>query len=248
MNSYIFSGKVLPERTNVNITPIEVKMEAIDAGISSTANVSIIASQVSVVIYTNSDSDIWTLKNAVEYLVRGLVDAFGYLSGRGYDIEITSVVNYEGKYTVFGVGMSELEKSQNDRSSSFQQLLTAMDKSQNLHRVFGDLREAIRSPHDAGFLCYRAIENIHQSFMKEKDDDAKAWENLRKALLIDKSWIFQVKEFADPVRHGGTVYISGEKRILIMQHTWKLVDRFCLYVYGDFKPLSEGEFDLLKEA
>lgn len=248
MNSYIFSGKVLPERANVNITPIEIKMDAIDADISGTVNVSIIASQVSVVINTNSDSDIWTLKNSVEYLVRGLVDAFGYLSGRGYDIEITSVVNHEGKYTVFGVGISELEISLNDRPLSFQQLLTAMEKSQNLHRVFGDLREAIRSPHDTGFLCYRAIENIQQSFKNDKDGDTKVWENLRKSLLIDKSWIYQVKEFADPVRHGGTVYISGENRILIMQHTWKLVDRFCLYVYGDFKPLSEDEFDLLKEA
>ena len=248
MNSYMFSGKVLPERANVEIRLPEFKMDAIDAGISGTVIVTIIASQVSVVINTNSDSDIWTLKNYIEYIVRSLVDAFGYLSGRGYDVEITSVVDHEDKYTVFGVGIHELEKSYKDRPLSFVQLLTAMEKSQNLHRIIGDLREAIRSPHDAGFHCYRAIESIKMSFMEEGDSDTKGWENLRKSLRIDRSWIDQVKKFADPVRHGGTIYISGDDRIVILQHTWKLIDRFCIYVYRNFKQLSEDEFDLLKEA
>jgi len=250
MKSYIFSGKVLPERANVNVTPLEVKMDAIDAGISGTAIVSIVASQVSVVFNTNSDSDLLTLKNYVEYLVRNLVDAFGYLSGRGYDIEITSAINHEGKYTVFGVGISELENSQNERPLSFQQLLIAMAKSQHLHRALGDLREAIRSPIDTGFFCYRAVESIRQNFKKEEDGDdiILSWERLRKSLLIDRSWIDKIKKFADPARHGDITYISGKDRILIMQHTWKLIDRFCLYVYRDFKQLSEDEFDLLKEA
>src|SRR5665648_1082519 len=95
MNKYVFSGKVLPERATIGITVNGIKIDAIDAGISGTVNVSIIASQVSVIINTNSDSDIWTLKNYVEYLVRSLVDAIGYLYGRGYDVEITSVVNHE---------------------------------------------------------------------------------------------------------------------------------------------------------
>ena len=248
MNSYIFSGKVLPERANVNITPIELKIDAIDAGISGTAVVSIDVSQVSVVLNTNSNSDLMTLKNYVDYSVRTLIDAFGYLSGRGYDIEITSVVNHEGKHAVFGVGIPELEKSQKERPLSFQQLLEAMAKSQYLHRALSDLREAIRSPVDTGFFCYRAVESIRQNFKNDNDNDAKSWENLRKSLLIDRSWIDKIKEFADKARHGETPYISGKNRILIMQHTWKVIDRFCLYVYGDFNDLSEKEFDLLKQV
>ena len=85
MNKYMFSGKILPERAPIDIVLNGIKMDAIDAGISGTVNVSIIASQVSVIINTNSDSDIGTLKNYVEYLVKSLVDAIGYLYGRGYD-------------------------------------------------------------------------------------------------------------------------------------------------------------------
>lgn len=248
MNSYIFSGKVLPERANVSITPLEINMDAIDADISGIATVSIAVSQVSVVLNTNSDSSLLTLKNYMEYLVRTLIDAYGYLSGRGYDVEITSVVNPEGNYSVFGVGIPELENSQNDRPLSFQQLLTAMAKSQHLHRALADLREAIKSPVDTGFFCYRAVESIRQNFKREEEDDAKSWESLRKSLLIDRSWIDKIKKFADTARHGDTPYISGKDRILIMQHAWKVIDRFCLYVYRDFNDLSNNEFDLLKEV
>ena len=248
MGIYTFNGKILPERANVSISPLNINMEAIDTDISGTATIYIFVSQVSIILNTNSDSDLPTLKNYMEYLVRTYIDAYGYLSGRGYDVEITSVVNPEGNYTVFGVGIPELEESQNDRPLSFQQLVTAMSKSYHLHRALGDLREAIRSPLDTGFFCYRAIESIRQNFKKEDNDDAKSWENLRKSLLIDRNWIDQVKKFADPVRHGDTTYISGEDRILVMQHAWKVIDRFCLYVHRDFNDLSENEFDLLKEV
>ena len=248
MNNYIFSGKVLPERANVSITPLEIKTGVIDSGISDTAIISIAVSQVSVIFNTNSDSDLMTLKNTVESLVRNLVDVYGYLSGRGYDIEITSVVDPEGKHTVFGVGILELEKSQRDRPLSFQQLVTVMGKSYHLHLALGDLREAIRSPLDTGFFCFRAIESIRQHFkIKEKTTDKLSWKILNKSLVIDRSWTDQVKKFADPVRHGDAINISGEDRILIMQHTWKVIDRFCLYVYRDFNDLSENEFNLLKE-
>lgn len=247
MGIYTFSGKVLPERTNVSIPTIELNMKAIGTNISGTATIYILLSQVSVILNTNSDSDLPTLKNYMEYLIRTYIDAYGYLFGRGYDVEITSAINPEGNYTVFGVGIPELEESQNDRPLSFQQLVTAMNKSYYLHRALGDLREAIRSPIDTGFFCYRAIESIRQNFKKEENDDAKSWVNLRKSLLIDRSWIDKVKKFADPVRHGDATYISGEDRILVMQHAWKVIDRFCLYVHKDFNDLSNSEFDLLKD-
>ena len=250
MNSYIFSGKVLPERANVNITTIEFEIEAIDAGISGTAIISVAVSQVSIVFNTNNDLDIMTLKNYVENIVRTLVDSYGYLSGRGYDIEITSVVDNKGKHTVFGVGISELEKSQNERPLNYDQILTVTTKSQHIHRAFGDLREAIRSPVDTGFFCYRAVESIRQNFKKENDGDnyKLSWERFRKSLLLDRSWIDTIKKFADPVRHGDAPYLSGTDRILILQHTWKIIDRFCLYVYRDFEELPENEFELLKDV
>lgn len=255
MSTYIFSGKIMPERVNFNVSPpLLIQMQAIDAGISGEAIVSINASQVSIVIETtDKNAGLPTLKNYVEYLVRTIVDAYGYLTGRGYDVEITSVVDPDGKHTVFGVGIRELEEAKDERPLSFPALLgvMGMDKSQHLHRALGDLREAIRSPWDTGFFCYRAVECIRQSFVEKEDGDDKnpSWKRLRNALRIDRSWLEKyTKESAVAQRHGSTPYISGEDRVLAMKHAWKVIDRFCVYAHRGFIPISESEFDILEES
>ncbi len=252
MNTYTFSGKVLPERANMSITrPLPIAMEAKDAGISGAGAISILVSQISVVFNTeDSNVDLPTLKNYVEGIVRNLVDAYGYLSGRGYDIEITSVVDPAGMQTVFGVGVGALEQTQSERPLSFQDLKDVVFKSQELRRALSDLREAIRSPLDTGFFCYRAIECIRQSFRQAEDGDkdGPSWGRLRDMLRVDRSWIEVVKKSADPQRHGGTPYMSGEDRVSAMLHAWKVVDRFCIYVRRGFNPLPEDEFTVLKEA
>lgn len=252
MSTYIFSGKIMPERANVSVSTLSIKVLAEEAGINVDAIVSINASQVSIVIETtDKNADLPTLKNYVEYLVRTVVDAYGYLSGRGYDVEITSVVDPDGKHTVFGVGIPELEEAQNERPLHFPELLKVMGRSQHLHRALGDLREAIRSPWDTGFFCYRAVECIRQSFVEKEDGNDKdpSWEGLRNALRIDRSWLEKyTRESADAQRHGSTRYMSEEDRVLAMKHAWKVIDRFCVYAHRGFIPLSESEFDILEES
>jgi len=249
MVTYIFTGKVMPERANVNISAPPFHVEAKDAGISFDAIVSIGASQVSVVLNTETvNADLSTLKNYVEDTVKILVDAYGYLSGRGYDIEITSVVEPKGKQIVFGVGIYQLEQAQSERPLAFHELIEVMNKSPHLRRALGDLREAIRSSLDTGFFCYRAIESIRQSFKKAEDGDkdGPSWERLRNALRIDRSWMDYLVKFATPQRHGEMPYMSGEDRLKAMQHAWKVVDRFCVYVRRGFQELPESEFGILK--
>ncbi len=250
MATYIFTGKVMPERASVNISASSFHLEAKDAGISFDAIVSIGTSQVSVVLNTETaNADVSTWKNYVEDSVRTLVDAYGYLSGRGYDIEITSVVEPNGKQIVFGVGIPELEEAQRERPLAFHEILEVVNSSQHLRRALGDLREAIRSSLDTGFFCYRAIESIRQSFKKAEDGDkdGPSWERLRNALRIDRSWIERIQAFAVPQRHGETPYMSGEDRLLAMQRAWKLIDRFCIYAHKGFMSLDESEFEILKE-
>ena len=250
MITYLFNGKVIPERADVNVTATIVNIEAKDAGFSGKAIVSISCSQVSVKFDTiDVNIGLLTLKNYMEYVVRTLVDAYGYLSGRGYDVEITSVVDPDGKQTVFGVGIRELEKAKDERPLSFKEILLVMSKSPDFHYALGDLREAIRSPFDTGFFCYRAVECLRQGFIEEEDDndEKKSWERLRNALNIDRSWIDKIKEFADAPRHGSFPYISGEDRLLVMQHAWKVMDRFAVYVHRGFNPLPKHEFALLLE-
>ncbi len=176
------------------------------------------------------------------------LNSYGYLSGRGYDVEITSVVDPNGQQTVFGVGIRELEKTKDDRPLSFEELLSVMSKSPHLHRALGDLREAIRSPFDTGLFCYRAIECVRQHFKEDKDGDnnSPSWECLRQNLRIERSWIQPLENLSKEQRHGSSPYMSESERVRLMQHAWKVVDRFCVYIRRNFQPLPDSEFEILK--
>lgn len=249
MATYIFSGKVMPERADVNISLPSLTFQAKDAGFSGETIISIARSQISIKLdTTDAGVNLDTMKNYMEQLVRNLVDSYGYLSGRGYDIEITSVVNPNGQQAVFGVGIRELEKSENERPLSFQELFPVILKSPHLRHALGDLREAIRSPSDTGLFCYRAVECVRQHFREDEDDDNRApsWERLRQNLRVDRSWMKPLENFSKEQRHGSSSYMSETDRVLLMQHAWKVVDRFCVYIKGNFQPLPESDFEILQ--
>jgi hypothetical protein len=222
MDTYVFTGKVLPERAVVDVSAsMSFGVRAEEAGIAFDAVVSIGVSQVSVMVRTEDKNiDVATLKNYVGDLVKAIVDTNGYLMGRGYDVVIDSVVSPDGRQTVFGVGILELEKTQGERPLQFRDVFQLALKSQHLQRALGDLREAIRSSMDTAFFCYRATEDIMQYFRKEEDGDDRGlgWERMREALRIDRSWIDYLKGTADLQRHGLAPYTSGENRSIAMQH------------------------------
>lgn len=253
MPTYIFSGRVLPERANVNIQLPLIFVQNNEARLEFHAQVAIGASQVSVVVDTEEEADnLLTLRNYVEWLVRMAVDAFGYLKGIGYDVEITSVVNPSGTlWQVFGVGEPSLAQSESERPVGFPELwkvLTSGAKTAPLQQALGDLREAIRAPHDTGFFCYRAIESLRQHYVEASDGDntGLSWDRLRAALRIDRLWINPLVESSKQHRHGGSPYSSGEERASAMQHAWKVVDRFVAYAQRDYQPLPEAEYPLLQ--
>lgn len=252
MVTYFFSGRVIPERAAVTVSPSKFRASVREAALDFEAEISIGVSQVSVVVQTAKEvKDLPTLRNYVEQLVRTEVDAFGYLEGRGYDVEITSVTSADGQpLVVFGVEIRELQESKSERPVSFEELWKLLwdAKAAPLRRALGDLREAIRAPLDTGFFCYRAVESLRQGFVEPEDGDSKgaSWERLRNALCIDRSWIDELQKFGNPQRHGATPYMSGEERLLAMRLAWKVVDRLVEYVKRDFQPLSQREFCLLK--
>jgi len=248
MATYTFTGKVMPERANVNISVLSLTFQAKDAGFSGETIISIACSQVSIKLDTpDTGVDLPTMKNYLGQIVRNLVDSYGYISGRGYDIEITSVVDPNGQQTVFGVGIRELEESEDERPLSFRELFQVMLKSPHLRHALGDLREAIRSPSDTGFYCYRAVECLRQHFREAKDSNKnQSWKRLRQNLRIDRSWIKPLENCSKEQRHGSSPYMSGENRIRLMKHAWKVIDRFCVYINRNSQPLSDSEFDVLK--
>jgi len=246
---YTFIGRVLPERAYFGISqPLQIENVHDEAGLSFTTKLSIDVAQISAEVLINKGStDIFTLKNIVEGTIRAIVDAFGYISGRGYDIEIISAIDENAKQTVFGVGVPALEASQKQRPLDFGSVLRNFANSQFLIPALADLRESIRSAH-SGFYCYRAIECVRQHFYQPQDgDDAKkSWKRLREALQIERSWIDVIGEYAKPQRHGKGKFIPDTERAKILQNTWKVIDRFCIYLEKGSQPLDVQQFPILR--
>lgn len=240
METYTFTGKVLPERAYVSISPIEINFNGTNTNFQGKLIISIQLSQISAVLKVETDQDLFTMKNTVEHSVRTLVDSYGYITKRGYDIEITSVVDTSNKQTVFGVGIPDLETATEEYPLDFSETSLLALKSKHLQHALGNLRDAIRSPWSTGFYCYRAIECVRQSFKEEGDSNERvSWERLNQNLRIDESYSKELTEFALPQRHGDMPEMTGEQRVRMMKHAWDIVGRYCLFLKKDNGPLSE---------
>jgi len=156
MPKYTFFGKVLPERACVglqadNSDPIPIPMTTPNYSVQ----ISIALSQVSAVVDSENEiRDTATLKNDVEYHVRFLVDLIRFTKAYGYDVEITSMINPNGKLRIFGVGFDPLTKADGERPLQLQELINVANKSPGFRTAIADLREAIRMPWDTGFFAY----------------------------------------------------------------------------------------------
>lgn len=246
---YHFNGKVLPERTNVNIPYTAFANLHPQTGIKFRAVVWIGASQISAnVVVENGKTDIFTLKNLVEDSIRAIVDAHGYCWGIGYDAEITSCTTPDEHHIVFGVGIGELEEDKVNRPLQPNEIIHVFAESMFLPQALADLRESIRTSY-TGLFCYRAIECVRQHFYKTEDGKERdpSWQRLRENLNLSKEWINEnIGKYGTPQRHAYDLFMSGDERVAVMKCAWQIVDRFCVFLKNGSKPLDKQSWPILK--
>lgn len=260
---YTFAGKVLPERAHVTLGHIPgLAIEATFPDSTMACEAEIIVSNAQLLLVLRSEEpvvDLWTLRNTIEQIVRGIVDSYGYVEGRGYDIEITSVIDSTGEcWQVFPIEEAAIQATKNERPVSFDELkILLMNpraepyleqdtfKLGQLRVALGDLRQAIRQIDKCALFCYRAIECIRRCYENpnETETDATrrvAWERMRGELCIARSWIDDIEKASVVERHGGQRTTTGEERSELMIRTWKVIDRFIMSAKLSFEPLSEA--------
>lgn len=245
--NYIFFGRIHPERCAVDlkIPPFKFNTSNFNAEIDFI----ITKSQLIIKLKTSKDIEIYTLKNYVEEVIRSAVDSYGYLTGRGYDVEIISAINPNNEYDTFSIEIPALAKFRESNMMKIEDIFKGVLKSSNFSKVLFNIREAIRQPADTGFFCYRAIESIRQDFLPKEEDDkkkarTKSWKNLNEKLLIDRNFTKTLEEFATPLRHGESMDISDEKRAKLFLTTYKIIDRYIIYL-RDGK-IDESKFEKLE--
>ncbi|WP_353634728.1 hypothetical protein ABSL23_03540 [Halobacterium sp. NMX12-1] len=233
---YVFTGRVIPERSNVHIQSLEAHSEY------GKLDISIASSQIQAVLDSEDGiENIHTARNSVKSAVHEILDIFSFTHGYSYSIEITSVTYPNNRHRVFGVDVGILQNQLEDdeRSEMFQTVLQVIptEDGRYLKRCLKNLRLSTNNPVDTGLHCYRAIEAIRKYFHSEFDipDDeghrSEAWKTLRDELDVSRSNIEEVKEYADEPRHGGIVEITDEERADVFETTWNIICAFVEYLH-----------------
>jgi hypothetical protein len=247
-HSYIFFGKVFPERVNVYFSPpIVLNIKNEEAEIEGVLTIYVDLSQIAIRFESKQIvKNCYTLKNIIEDAIRMLLDTLGYTLGCGYDVEITSMIDSLGNpQIVFGVSIKpNIEEFKSKRPKTFQEIFPLFfdERGNYLRLCLSDLREAIRKPKDTGFFCFRAIESLTHYFanknsLDKKKDSKKIWEIFKDEVGIIEEDIRSIMDYSDPVRHGGTINISPEERQKILDLTWEIVDKYVKFAKNGYKKI-----------
>lgn len=237
-NTYIFSGRVLPERAPLHASEFSATVPAADGVPEGNLSIQIAASQVAArFVCAGTVNNIETLRNVVEDATRTLLDAVGFHRGYAYDMEIVQMIRPDwGEKRVFGIDVPVLAKACERAGLEFRDIMAKLREPDGayLRHALADLREAIKSPKDTGFFCYRAVESLKNCVAARNgvsSVDAKGWILFRECYSIDKKQITAIKAFADPARHGDFSdlnQLTDEARSRLFTGAWQIVARFIL--------------------
>jgi|GEM_PF-1563897 len=200
---YIATGRVHPERANVNFPAIEWNIPE-----KGRVVVNCDSSQISVSMDLSTIDGWATAYNVAGNFASMIIGALGFSLGSGYSIEITQVIKEDGTPLVFGVRQYAENPT---RTLGFDPFIPIFTRAFNLsnHDIFFrlaliDFLRAINDVNDCAMYCYRAIESIKSAFVFASGNDS--WDEMHLALGSDKNTIeSKIKSFADPIRHGNWV-------------------------------------------
>lgn len=238
MNVYFFTGRVIPERALLDTIEFSFQVPPQVDVPEGELFVQVIRSQLFARFVGEGDvANIFTLHNIVEDATRIVLDAVGFHLGYGYDLEIVQMVQADNnRKQVFGIDVPAVSKLCEEAGVTFSHIMFALSVQDGayLRHALSDLREAIKSPKDTGFFCFRAVESLKSCFAARNgisSDKKAAWDEFRAAYGLDKDSILAIKSFADPVRHGNIAEIapiSDTDRSQLFVTAWRIVAQFIV--------------------
>jgi hypothetical protein len=249
MKSYVFSGRVMPERTNVYLAPITLNNGVVGREMTKAPQitVSISYSIISVTVgEVDAIVDLQTLKNSIANIVSALVDVIGYQNGCGYEIEIDQAIDELGIQTIFGVRCIH-DSPEDARKLQFEVLRDIPLQNVFLRKALEDIRKAMRCPNDTAFHCFRVCEDIRQYFVEKfsikKEDKNDSWKKMRNQLNIGDEWLRPLVAASKSLRHGEVIArIDTVQREEYFRISIRVIDRFYSYLLQNSEPLDKGVF------
>lgn len=247
MQAWVFTGRVVPERTPLVIKASKFRRSWPDLGVETEFSIFVHDSQIACdVDVVSGTADVLTLRNLTEATIREVVDAIGYARGVSFDVEITSAISKTtDERIVFGHEIPSLwQQRQQNPTIINQELFNAILTNPEAGMALADFREAMRSPIGTGFFCYRAVEAIMQGMkvVPTENENTISWPRLRNALNINKETLIYLKNHSDFPRHGKIYSITDSDRAKIFAISDEILRRFFAYLVAGKLPLPLNDF------
>lgn len=240
MPTYLAEGRIVPERTVLNLPPVEGRT-ALSDGSELTFKVSLILSRIFVVLESANAVRTPDLRTVLFSLLGDITNTICFKQVFGLSYEIDSITRVDDGYSeVLGVdgyvfdGVDEASGRftfKTVREGERYSMPYSMLSDLHFTRAAFELRCAIRYPNFTALHCRLAVEAIRNYFPGTSESDQ--WEALRTTLKVDRSAITSFKSAADDQRHGRNREQTWDQRKAAMQIAWEIVNRYTLYRQSD---------------
>ena len=215
---YICTGRVHPERADVNFGPMEFGTEG-----GGRVKASCDSSQITIVLDEVASVDGWIAAHIAADDLSGIfVGALGLSLGSGYRVEIIQVTEEDGMPHVFGVRPTgtapEETLAVNPHISLFNRAFALSGRDVFFRLAVRDYLQAMNETADCATYCYRAIEAIKYAFVSRTGREG--WEALHEVIGTTRTEITTVvKAYADPVRHGNWI----QSKTTTLEERWRML-------------------------
>jgi hypothetical protein len=240
MFTYMFWGKVLPERAPLDMN-YNAKFTALDLGFKGEAFVNIILNQVLVTLKLDKEENIFILKRIVSSLLDKEMAKLAFIRGFNYTAIIDRCVKEDlTEDWVFGIDypieggihcLMEINGMMNwlrEVSVGVEGLL--------IDRCLNDFKSALTHIEDAPFYCFRAIESLrnHCSDLNNVSDKtrAKQWEVFREVALVSSEEINFFTKWSRDIRHGRVAYMSGDEEVAVVNKARHIIFSYLKRIGG----------------
>ena len=193
----------------------------------------IVLNQVTVLVRSDVEWDIFDLRNVAKQLVADHLAMVGYIKGYAYDIEIRQILNTEKDIDyVYGIDIPCIgeRNKEKDVGGEAAKIMAHWGGENGIfvRRCLNDLTMAMKHPDDTAFYCFRALESL-KHYCRVRfgiGSESDQWKKLSEITGTGRDDIEFIREKAFPSRHGDVVGITSDERAKMFLKTWDIVDAF----------------------
>jgi hypothetical protein len=237
-NMYVFYGRVLPERRDVDIERrfFFQEMHNEFGVIKGRVHFEVSNSQVVACVYNDQIiEEIYTFRNGILELISFNLHALGFVKGIPLDVDITCVFDSTKGETIFfeTTTIKEAKPISAHKEEALLNLQIVDDRiPMHIRIALSDYNAALRSVQDTGFHCYRVVESLMHCHRLLNDGDItknarpEDWQNFLNFIRTPESVKRKIESHAWFERHGKPNVISSDNREWLLEYTWYIIDNF----------------------